>query len=107
MMNNDFEPQLQEIVQKIVRNFHPEKIILFGSWAWSTHLEEDSDVDIVIIKDTGNTREEARRMDQSLFPRPFLIALIVYRPDQIEKRRTLGDSFVKIVMEKGQVLYAA
>ena len=44
-----FEQKLKEITDKIVKEYQPEKIILFGSWAWG-EPHEWSDVDLFIIK---------------------------------------------------------
>lgn len=99
------EKKIQEVTRKIVERFGPERIILFGSWAWGKP-NPDSDVDLFIVKETENTRELAREIDGSLFPRPFPIDLIVYRPDQLEKRRQMGDFFITEVLTKGKVLHA-
>lgn len=99
------EQKLKEITDKIVKEFQPEKVILFGSWAWGNPTP-DSDVDLFVVKDTDNTRELARKIDGSIFPRPFPIDLIVYRPEQAERRRVAGDFFIKAIFAQGKVLYA-
>ena len=99
------EQKIQQVADKIVQKFQPEKIILFGSWAWGTP-KANSDVDLLVIKDTENTRTLAREIDGHIFPRPFPLDLIVYRPDQIQKNQKLGDSFVTHILNKGKILYA-
>lgn len=99
------EEKLRDIVHKIVKDFRPDKVILFGSWAWGKPGPE-SDVDLLVIKDTKSTRELARRIDGSIFPRPFPIDLIVCRPRQIEERRKFGDTFAGELLSRGRVLYA-
>ena len=100
------EDKLQEITQKIVKEFNPEKIILFGSRV-TGRATKDSDTDLLIIKDTNtSTREVARQIDGSIFPRPFPIDLIVYTPEQIVKAQQSGDFFILEVLNKGKVLYA-
>jgi predicted nucleotidyltransferase len=100
------EEKLKEITQKLVREFQPEKVILFGSWAWGTPTR-DSDVDLFIVQDASeSTRETARRVDGSIFPRPFPIDIIVYRPEQVERRMQLGDFFIKKILNEGRTLYA-
>lgn len=103
---NLFDKKLSEIVVKIAEEFKPEKIILFGSWAWG-EPGPDSDVDLLIIKKTEDTRKLAREIDDVLFPRSFPIDLIVYRPDQVEKRNKMGDFFISDILSKGKVLYVA
>lgn len=97
--------KLKEITKKIVKEYQPKKVILFGSWAWGKP-GPDSDVDLFIIKETKNTREVAKEIDGSIFPRPFPIDLLVYTPQQIEKRRKMKDFFIGDVLTKGKVLYA-
>ena len=71
--------KIQSVVDKIAREFKPEKIILFGSYAWGKPTE-DSDVDKVIIKDVEDTEELERKVSMALFPRPFPIDVLVYSP---------------------------
>ncbi|MBI2591166.1 MAG: nucleotidyltransferase domain-containing protein [Candidatus Brennerbacteria bacterium] len=104
-MNQITEKTIRDVTDKIVREFQPDKIILFGSYAWGTPTE-DSDVDLFIVKETKNTRELAREIDGSIFPRPFPIDLIVYKPEQIEKMEKIGDFFIRNILRRGKTLYA-
>ncbi|MEK7658033.1 MAG: nucleotidyltransferase domain-containing protein [Patescibacteria group bacterium] len=52
--------KIQEITNKIVKEYNPRKIILFGSYAWGKPTE-DSDVDLFIIKDSFDRRIERER----------------------------------------------
>lgn len=101
----EFEEKLRQVTDRIVADFKPRKIILFGSWAWG-EPGPDSDVDLFIVQDTENTREFARAIDGSIFPRPFPIDLIVYRPEQVERERRRGDFFIEDIFTKGKILYA-
>jgi len=96
---------LKTITQTIVERFQPEKIILFGSYAWGTP-GPDSDIDLFIIKDTENTRNTARQIDGALFPRIFPLDLIVYRPQQVKDKSEMGDFFIEDILNKGKILYA-
>ena len=99
------QEKLKEITDKIVKEYKPEKIILFGSWAWGKP-GLDSDVDLFVVKDTKNTRKTAQEIDGLIFPRPFPVDLIVYTPAQLEKRKKMNDFFIKDIITKGRVLYA-
>ena len=103
MRRQDIQQKIREISEKIGKKFRPEKIILFGSYAWG-EPSRDSDVDLLIIKETKNTRETAREIDGSIFPRPFPIDLIVYRPDQVREREKTC-FFIRDIINKGKVLY--
>lgn len=98
------DAQIKKVARKIAKEYDPEKIILFGSYAWGKP-NKDSDVDLFIVKKTDNTRECARKIDRSLFPRFFAIDLIVHTPEQIEKRKNMGDFFIKDILKKGKTLY--
>lgn len=106
MTDKQRQQKLQKIVQKIAKEFKPEKIILFGSRAWGKPTP-DSDFDLFIVKETRrSTREVAREIDGSIFPRPFPLDLIVYTPEQVKKRLKIDDFFVQDIINRGKVLYA-
>lgn len=104
-MTKQNQQRIKEIGQKIAEDFQPEKIILFGSWAWG-EPGPDSDMDLFVVKKTNDTRKLAREIDASLFPRHFPIDVIVYKPEQVERQRKTGDFFINDVINKGKVLYA-
>ena len=64
--------------RRIARRFRPEKIILFGSYAYGTPHEE-SDVDLLVIMPTRNAIDQAVRIKMA-FDRPFSLDLIVPLP---------------------------
>lgn len=97
--------KIKEVSQKIAKEFKPEKIILFGSWAWG-EPSPDSDVDLFVIKEAEDHRQLAREIDNFVFPRPFPLDLVVCGPKQVEQRRRRGDFFINDVLTKGKVLYA-
>lgn len=100
------EKKLKEITARIVKDFQPQKVVLFGSYAWGEPTG-DSDIDLFVVKETNRSiREMAKEIDGSLFPRPFPIDLIVHTPRQVEKRIEMGDSFIANILNKGKVLYA-
>lgn len=99
--------KLQEISQRIVNQFHPEKIILFGSYAWG-NPGPDSDVDLFIVKKTDvSTREIARAIDASLWGVMIPIDIIVSTPENVKRRLDIGDFFIQDVIQKGKELYSA
>ena len=98
------QEQIQALAQKIAEKFQPEKIILFGSYAWGKP-NSDSDVDLFIVKDTKNTRDTARKISRLIFPRPFPLDIIVYQPDKANERLARGDFFIQDIFSKGKLLY--
>lgn len=94
------------IANKIVEHFRPEKIILFGSVAEGTPTKE-SDIDLLVIMDSGK-RPARRSMEISKVCRPKFVSMdiLVRTPEEIKKRLSIGDHFIKEILEKGKVLYA-
>lgn len=99
---------LQKIVDVLVREYQPEKIILFGSYAYGTPTE-DSDIDLFIIKDTDKDRiQRFVEVSELIYERGRGISIqpLVYTPAELADRVALGDDFVDDVLTQGQVLYA-
>jgi predicted nucleotidyltransferase len=107
----DLENQLLEltgdIVKKIVSGYSPQKIILFGSLAYGTPTK-DSDVDLLIIKDTDKRPIERWMEVKKLLRDPNRmrsISPLVYTTQEINERIAIKDFFIQEVLEKGKVLY--
>ena len=101
------QEKIQEMVRRIVERFHPEKIILFGSYAWG-EPGPDSDVDLFIVKETADKPRARRlRVRDILSDRNIRmpIDLIVITPEEIQKRLSIGDVFCKMIVEEGKDLY--
>ncbi len=99
---------IRRFARRIAERFHPDKIILFGSYAYGTPHNE-SDVDLLVIMPTRNAIDQAIRIDLA-FERPFSLDLHVRTPYQIRqglKDPDDRDWFLYEVMTKGKVLYEA
>ena len=101
------EQKLKEITEKIVKEYQPEKIILFGSWAWG-EPGPDSDADLLIVARSSKPRlERELKLNAILYPREIPLDILVYTPDELEqsinKNRNL---FLEDVVRNGKVLYA-
>ena len=84
----------------IVREFAPQQVILFGSYAYGTPTEE-SDVDMLVVMETQRQAWEI----QERIPRRFHLDLHVWCPEDIAYRVAHNDWFLREVLEKGDVLY--
>ncbi|NUO84131.1 nucleotidyltransferase domain-containing protein, partial [candidate division KSB1 bacterium] len=98
--------QIQEAARRIGKEFHPQRVILFGSYARGKPTP-DSDVDLLVI-----TQVEKRNADKAVeillrVRPPFPIDLLVRTPQQVQERLALGDFFMREVLEQGQILYEA
>src|SRR6266404_4317155 len=94
---------IRRFARQIAERFQPEKIILFGSYAYGKpHVE--SDVDLLVIMPAYNAVNQAIRIYLAFEP-PFSLDLIVRTPRQIEIGLKDDDWFVRDIVEKGKVLY--
>jgi len=99
---------VNEVTAKIKRGYNPQKIILFGSYAYGKP-SLDSDLDLFIIKKTTKERRERFVEIKRLIYDPnreIVLSPLIYTPAEVKERLTLGDDFVKEILEKGEVLYA-
>jgi predicted nucleotidyltransferase len=98
---------IRRFVRQIAECFHPNKIILFGSYAYGQPHNE-SDVDLMVIMPAYDVVAQAIRISGA-FERLFSHSIIVRTPQQIERglREDDCDWFLREVMEKGMVLYEA
>lgn len=98
--------KIQDFGLRVGREFRPEKVILFGSFA-AERATDDSDVDLLVIMDfDGKPWRQATQIRQALRP-DFPLDLIVRTPAQIQDRLALGDCFIQEITEKGTILYEA
>ena len=106
-MKDRDEEILREVVQKIVAGYSPQKIILFGSLA-NGEPDENSDIDLLIVKDTTKRPIERWMELKRLLRdrnRKMSVSPLVYTPKEIEERLAVKDYFIQEVLEKGEVLY--
>jgi predicted nucleotidyltransferase len=111
MRTNSQEVQtvIHGIVDKLVTEYAPQRVILFGSHAYG-EPRPDSDIDLLIIKDTSE-----RFLDRWVTVRHILsdphrrVALetFVLTPQELSKRLSVGDHFILEILEKGKTLYEA
>jgi predicted nucleotidyltransferase len=99
---------IEEVVEKLRKDYQPEKIILYGSYAYG-QPDEDSDIDLFIVKNTDkrwvDRFVEVKRIiyDQN---RRISIQPMVYTPDEIQDRLAINDNFIEEIINRGEVLYA-
>jgi len=98
--------QIEDVSGRIAAEFEPERILLFGSYAWGAP-SPDSDVDLlVILPFEGKAVAKSVEMRLKIKP-PFPVDLLVRTPEKIHERLALGDPFIRSILEKGRVLYEA
>lgn len=98
---------VQRLVKKLVAEYAPQKVVLFGSYAGGTP-RPDSDIDLLIIKET-----QERFFDRLFRVRQAIsgthdgipLDLIVLTPQELNARLEIGDQFIEEILERGRVLY--
>jgi len=105
-MNRAIPKEVQTIVDQIITNYKPQKIVLFGSQA-EGHATADSDYDLFMIKDTSgslSTRQYNvwKSIDNWSIPFDF----IVYTPQEVVQAKREKSWFLNQIETKGKVLYA-
>jgi len=99
------QKEIEKIVKQIREKYNPEKIILFGSFAYGKP-RENSDVDLIVIKKTKE------RFTQRLIKIAGAISsflgtdILVYTPEEWQQAIEEENYFIKEVAQKGKVLYA-
>ena len=100
---------LQRILQKLIAEYAPEKVILFGSYAYGVP-GPDSDIDLLIIKETADRFLDRWTTVQRILTgthRTLPVETLVLTPQEIAHRLTIGDQFIAEILQKGKVVYAA
>lgn len=99
--------EAEKLTKSLLKTYQPEKIILFGSVSRQEE-EEDSDIDLLIIKDSKKKRAyRIKEVFEALrgVERKYALDAVVYTPEEVKKRMELGDHFVKAALSEGEVLY--
>src|SRR6516164_9414743 len=94
---------IRRFARQVAERFHPEKIILFGSYAYGIP-HADSDVDILVIMPCRNQLDQAVKISLTVDP-PFPLDIIVRKPHNLQWRLEEGESFHTEIVTKGEVLY--
>ena len=99
--------EIERYCDAIAREFKPQRIIVFGSYAYGSPTS-DSDVDVMVIMRSPKRRGlrqslEIRRRVSAGFP----VDILVRAPSDVSMRIRAGDSLIWEVMTKGKVVYEA
>ena len=97
---------IADVVAQIVERFHPQQVVLFGSYAYGTPTS-DSDVDLLVVMETPLRHVEQAVEIRKAVDFPFPVDVLVRTPQHLAKRVALGDVFLREVLTKGVILYAA
>jgi predicted nucleotidyltransferase len=97
---------IQQMVRRLVKQFSPEQVILFGSHARG-NAGPDSDVDLLVVTPvTGSKREMEIEMRVALHNIAVPKDIIIVTPEEIERKRNIVGTVVYPALREGKVLYA-
>jgi predicted nucleotidyltransferase len=96
---------IRKAAGNIARKFQPDRIMLFGSYAYGRPTE-NSDVDFLILMAGKRVHDRSLLIRQQI-DFGFPVDLLVRSPGEFKRRIALGDCFLKEIQEKGKILYEA
>ena len=95
---------IASVVEKLKEDYRPQKIILYGSFAYG-NPNDDSDIDLFIIKETDKRRIdrfcEVSRILRDI--KGISIQPVVFTGDELLRRLELDDDFIKEIVNKREV----
>jgi len=98
---------IQRIIRRLIADYQPQQIILFGSLAYG-EPDSDSDIYLLVVKDTSETPLERRLNVRRLVADPerrIPFSPLVLTPDELAHRLNLGDAFYQEIVRRGKALY--
>ena len=96
---------ISTMTDRIVRDFHPEQIILFGSHArGEAHPHSDIDL-IVVFSECADKRKAAIEIRRALKDMPVPKDIIVSTPEELERKQNWVGSVLRYAQQEGVILY--
>ena len=97
---------IPSIIERLAREYVPEKIVLFGSYAYG-NPDDDSDIDLLVVKKTSeNSMERWLHVHKILIDfHSISITPFIYTPEEINNRLKLKDFFIMEIIRKGKIMY--
>ncbi|MEI6127444.1 MAG: nucleotidyltransferase domain-containing protein [Pseudomonadota bacterium] len=96
---------LSQATKQLVQQFHPQRIILFGSHARGT-ADEHSDVDFLVLSSfKGKRRSVLVAMDRALRGMGFARDIVLLTPEEFERDRQIPGTIARPAAQEGKILY--
>jgi predicted nucleotidyltransferase len=103
---NDHPPLLRRVIERYVRAFAPERIVLFGSYAKGTN-HEGSDVDLLVIADLDGDplfhMRQARQLAVDCFPP---VDVVFATTEAVESAASAKSPFLLSILENGIIVHS-
>jgi HEPN domain-containing protein/predicted nucleotidyltransferase len=105
MTLTNIKKRLKPITEKLIREYDPDRIILFGSYG-REESDAESDIDLLIIKETPEEPlKRQMEVERILADRIVPLDILVYTPEEVRLLYRIGSPFMEEVMRKGKVLF--
>jgi predicted nucleotidyltransferase len=102
MINDEL---INKIRKRLVEEFAPEKIILFGSQARGT-ADNRSDVDLLVIcRFEGKRRDLMVEMTRALLELDYAFDVVILRPEELERDRDIPGTIARYAYKEGKIMY--
>jgi predicted nucleotidyltransferase len=98
--------KIDDIITRIATKFNPDKIILFGSYAAGNPNNNDSDIDLLIIKDSDLPKHKRSfEIQKSLIGSMIPMDILVYTNKEFEKEKNEKYSFINSAIKTSKIVY--
>jgi predicted nucleotidyltransferase len=96
----------KELIRRLVDEFQPEMIYLFGSFAWG-RPNEDSDMDLLVIvpESRENPIQRAGRAQRSLLGVKAAVEVLVKTREEFQRYSSVKASLEAQISREGKLLY--
>src|SRR5208337_696425 len=98
------EQKIADLTDRIAREFQPERIILFGSYAYG-HPRPDSDVDLLVVLPFDGTGFRKSLEILNRIEPDFSVDLLARRPEDTARRYAEGDPLIREALDHGKIVY--
>ncbi|PIP41208.1 MAG: DNA polymerase III subunit beta [Desulfobacterales bacterium CG23_combo_of_CG06-09_8_20_14_all_51_8] len=97
---------LTQITQRLVEEFAPEQIFLFGSHAWG-HPDLDSDLDLLVIVTNSDLSppKRASRAYRILRDIPYPLDIMVKTRQEVNKFANVPAALEHQILQRGKQIY--
>lgn len=106
----DIKRILKEVIEKIVNYYKPQKIVLYGSYAYGKP-DENSDIDLFIVKNTSKSRmerfKEVKKILWNVNNKGIPILPVIFTEDELFQSKKNKNVLISEIITSGKILYEA
>jgi uncharacterized protein len=105
-MHPSTQNMLSEITNRLVKEFHPEKIYLFGSYAWG-QPDDDSDIDLLVVIESSQLSpvQRASKAYRCLRGTKIPVDVLVKTISEINLLHRVHASLISTILDEGTLIY--